>query len=102
GRAVEPGQERPIGRAGTGGNAPASGQLLPYTVQPRLSGREVPYHYMLSRDVLILLLLILLNGFFALSEMALVAAKRVRLQAAAEQGRAGAKSALALMEDPTT
>ena len=57
---------------------------------------------MLSRDVLILLLLILLNGFFALSEMALVAAKRVRLQAAAEQGRAGAKSALALMEDPTT
>jgi putative hemolysin len=57
---------------------------------------------MLSRDVLILLLLILLNGFFALSEMALVAAKKVRLQAAAEQGRAGARSALALMEDPTT
>lgn len=56
----------------------------------------------MSRDVLILLLLILLNGFFALSEMALVAAKRARLQAAAEQGRAGARSALALMEDPTT
>jgi putative hemolysin len=56
---------------------------------------------MLSRDVLILLFLILLNGFFALSEMALVAAKRARLQAAAEQGKAGAKSALALMEDPT-
>lgn len=57
---------------------------------------------MLSRDVLILLLLILLNGFFALSEMALVAAKRARLQAAAEQGRSGAKFALALMADPTT
>lgn len=57
---------------------------------------------MLSRDVLILLLLILLNGFFALSEMALVAAKKVRLQAAADQGRAGAKSALALLADPTT
>jgi putative hemolysin len=56
---------------------------------------------MLSRDVLILLLLILVNGFFALSEMALVAAKKVRLQAAAEQGRSGAKFALALMEDPT-
>src|SRR5688500_17715722 len=56
---------------------------------------------MLSRDVLILFLLILLNGFFALSEMALVAAKRTRLQAAAQQGRAGAKWALALMEDPT-
>lgn len=57
---------------------------------------------MLSRDVLILLLLILLNGFFALSEMALVAAKRARLQAQAEQGRAGARMALALMADPTT
>lgn len=56
---------------------------------------------MLSRDILILLLLILLNGFFALSEMALVAAKRARLQAAADQGRIGAKWALALMEDPT-
>jgi putative hemolysin len=57
---------------------------------------------MLSRDVPILLLLILLNGFFALSEMALVAAKKVRLQAAAEQGRKGARSALTLMEDPTS
>lgn len=57
---------------------------------------------MLSRDIPILLLLILLNGFFALSEMALVASKRARLQALADQGRAGAKSALALMEDPTS
>ena len=57
---------------------------------------------MRSSEVLVILLLILLNGFFALSEMALVSAKRSRLQAAAEQGRTGAKSALALMEDPTT
>ena len=57
---------------------------------------------MRSGEVLVILLLILLNGFFALSEMALVSAKRSRLQAAAEQGRPGAKSALALMEDPTT
>lgn len=54
-----------------------------------------------SSDVLVLLLLILLNGFFALSEMALVAAKRARLQTAADQGKPGAKSALALMGDPT-
>src|SRR3954470_11292502 len=53
-------------------------------------------------ELLVILLLTLLNGFFALSEMALVSAKRTRLQAAAEQGRAGAKSALALVEDPTT
>jgi putative hemolysin len=52
-------------------------------------------------EVLVILLLILVNGFFALSEMALVSAKRSRLQAAVEQGRTGAKSAIALMEDPT-
>lgn len=52
-------------------------------------------------DVFVILLLILLNGFFALSEIALVSAKRSRLQAAEEQGKAGAKSALALMGDPT-
>ncbi len=57
---------------------------------------------MSSGQVLLVLLLILLNGFFVLSEMALVSAKRSRLQAAAEQGKTGAKSALALMEDPTT
>jgi putative hemolysin len=52
-------------------------------------------------ELLVILLLTLLNGFFALSEMALVSAKRSRLQAAAQQGRAGAKWALALLEDPT-
>jgi putative hemolysin len=57
---------------------------------------------MTSGQLLVVLLLILLNGFFVLSEMALVSAKRSRLQAAAEQGLSGAKSALALVEDPTT
>jgi putative hemolysin len=57
---------------------------------------------MSSTQVLIVLLLILLNGFFVLSEMALVSAKRSRLQTAAEQGQSGAKSAIALLEDPTT
>lgn len=53
-------------------------------------------------EIVVIFLLILLNGFFALSEMALVASKRARIQALVEQGRTGAKSALALMEDPTT
>ena len=57
---------------------------------------------MLLGEILVILLLLLLNGFFALSEMALVSAKRSRLQAAAEQGRSGAKAALALLDDPTT
>ncbi len=52
-------------------------------------------------EIGVILLLLLLNGFFSMSEMALVSAKRTRLQAFAEQGRSGAKSALALLEDPT-
>jgi putative hemolysin len=57
---------------------------------------------MLWGELGVILLLVLLNGFFSLSEMALVSSKRSRLQALAEQGRSGAKSALALLEDPTT
>ena len=57
---------------------------------------------MLWGEIGVILLLVLLNGFFALSEMALVSSKRSRLQTLAEQGKAGAKSALALLEDPTT
>jgi putative hemolysin len=47
----------------------------------------------------ILLILILLNGLFAMAEMALVGARRTRLQAAAANGDHGAKAALALLED---
>lgn len=57
---------------------------------------------MLWTELGIIFLLVLLNGFFALCEMALVSSKRTRLQTLAEQGRAGAKSALALLEDPTS
>ncbi|HEY8540474.1 MAG TPA: hemolysin family protein [Steroidobacteraceae bacterium] len=57
---------------------------------------------MLWSEIGVIFLLVLLNGFFSLSEMALVSSKRTRLQALAEQGRGGAKSALALLEDPTT
>ena len=47
-----------------------------------------------------ILLLILLNGFFALAEMAVVSARRVRLQRGADLGRAGARTALELKRDP--
>jgi putative hemolysin len=53
-------------------------------------------------ELSVILLLVLLNGFFAMSEMALVSSKRSRLQALADQGKAGAKSALAVLEDPTS
>ncbi|MCU0760045.1 MAG: hemolysin family protein [Steroidobacteraceae bacterium] len=57
---------------------------------------------MIAAEVLLILLLVLLNGFFALAEMALVSAKRARLQAAAERGSRGARIALELLEDSTS
>jgi putative hemolysin len=51
-------------------------------------------------DILIVLGLILLNGLFALSELAVVSARQPRLKAMAASGHAGADSALALSADP--
>ncbi|HET9903773.1 MAG TPA: hemolysin family protein [Xanthobacteraceae bacterium] len=44
--------------------------------------------------------LVILNGFFALAEMAVVSSRRVRLQQMAEGGDSGAARALALAENP--
>lgn len=53
-------------------------------------------------DFLLIALLTLINGAFAMSEMALTAAKKVRLTAMAESGDDGAKAALELADKPTT
>ena len=53
------------------------------------------------QEVLIILVLILINGFFALSEISIVSAKRVKLQALEKRGSKGAKKARELAEDPT-
>ncbi len=52
-------------------------------------------------EFLVLLLLILLNGVFALSEMAIVSSRKPRLRAMAERGSTGAKMALGLLDDPS-
>ena len=51
-------------------------------------------------DVLVIAGLILLNGLFAMSELAIVSARPARLRMAAERGSSGAKVALALAADP--
>ncbi len=51
-------------------------------------------------DVLVIAGLILLNGVFAMSELAIVSARPARLRMAAERGSSGAKVALALAADP--
>lgn len=52
-------------------------------------------------DLLIVLVLVLLNGVFAMSEIAIVSAKRARLLQLADTGKAGARYALKLASDPT-
>lgn len=51
-------------------------------------------------DVVIILALVVLNGVFAMSELAIVSSRRQRLQAAQKAGKAGAHAALALAADP--
>jgi putative hemolysin len=56
---------------------------------------------MLMLPITIVLLLILLNGFFAMAEIALVSARTARLKAIAETGNPGALAALELKSDPS-
>ncbi|MBD2346249.1 hemolysin family protein [Anabaena subtropica] len=51
-------------------------------------------------EILIILVLILANGVFSMSEMAVVSARKVRLQQLANQGDAKARAALKLAESP--
>lgn len=54
-----------------------------------------------TMDVALLIFLILLNGVFAMSEMALSASRKARLQVMLEAGESGAQAALELHENPT-
>jgi putative hemolysin len=56
---------------------------------------------MLTLQIAILLLLVLLNAVFTMAEMALVSARKARLQTLAEQGHEGARIALDLKRDPS-
>lgn len=52
-------------------------------------------------DIIIILGLILINGVFAMSEIAIVTSKRIRLQKLSENGSRGAKAALDLSDSPS-
>lgn len=53
-------------------------------------------------ELLIIVCLTLLNGVFAMSEMALVSSKKPRLKALADGGDKGAKAAIKLLDDPSS
>jgi putative hemolysin len=55
----------------------------------------------LTTEILILVLLILTNAFFSLAEMAVVSARKIRLQQRADGGSQGARTALGLAVQPT-
>ncbi|HEX8666961.1 MAG TPA: hemolysin family protein [Allosphingosinicella sp.] len=51
-------------------------------------------------DVVIILMLVALNGLFAMAELAIVSSRKPRLKAMAKNGRAGAQTALDLAAEP--
>lgn len=52
-------------------------------------------------EALIIFVLIIINGVFALSEIAVVSSRKVRLQQRANEGDVGARTALRLAENPS-
>jgi putative hemolysin len=58
-------------------------------------------HMPVSLEVLLILLLTLANGALAMSEIAIVSARRARLQQRAAEGERGARVALRMAEEPT-
>ncbi|MDO9609970.1 MAG: hemolysin family protein [Brevundimonas sp.] len=56
---------------------------------------------MLLIAIVVVLLLVVLNGLFAMTELAVVSSRRSKLQSRAEKGDRGARKALKLAEEPT-
>ena len=56
---------------------------------------------MLAIAIVVVLLLVVLNGLFSMTELAVVSSRKSRLHSRAERGDRGARAALKLAEDPT-
>src|SRR5215217_1080275 len=59
-----------------------------------------PFDHISLMEISLLFALIILNGVFAMSEIALVTARRGQLQNMAQEGDSGAAAAIQLGEDP--
>lgn len=51
-------------------------------------------------EILLIFILLIINGLFSMSEIAVVSSRKVRLQKRAEEGNAGAKAALEILGSP--
>lgn len=56
---------------------------------------------MLAIAIAVVLLLVVLNGLFSMTELAVVSSRKSKLQSRAERGDRGARAALRLAEEPT-
>jgi len=54
-----------------------------------------------TAELLLIIVFIAINGYFAAAEIALISARRSRLQQLSDDGKRGAQTALRLREDPT-
>jgi len=51
-------------------------------------------------EIIVVVLLFVLNGFFAMAELAIISSRRARLERLAQEGHEGAAAAIALIDDP--
>ena len=68
--------------------------LPPVDALPEMAGAYMSLAFLL-------LLLIILNGIFAMAEIALVSSRKARLQKMADDGEPGSSTALALHDEPS-
>jgi len=61
---------------------------------------DPPEPLSIQTEILIVLLLVMVNGIFAMTEMAMVSSRKTRLQNRADKGDAGAQKALDALKDP--
>src|SRR5688572_1666979 len=78
---------------------PAAGRLTPYI--PFAHTEFLPTGKRRTMDIALLLTLVLINGLFAMSEIALVTARKPRLQKLVDDGHHSAQLAIELGEHPT-
>ena len=79
-------------------NRPGYDTPLQFALNARLAYPE--FRMTIALEIVVILLLILLNGLFSLSELALVSVRRARLAVLERKGVKGAAAARALSDDP--
>ena len=83
-------------------NRTVTGSVVSQTInRAGIPSSYLPNGTMVYIELLIVLLLIAVNGVLAMSELAVVSSRKVRLEQMARAGSAGARQALALIDDPS-